>query len=272
TSAWTPFTFDERPDVRPVFDDYRRRLQRAQAVLGGPALSPAAVRRPCSAPPPESEGPLPRGSVVIAAFEAARYVAEAVESALNQRDVSHEVIVVDDGSTDGTDAALAADRDRIRYRRQDHAGVSTTRNNGVEMARGELIAFLDADDRFLRATTLAERVARFDADPRLDLVQTGWRIMAADGALGPVHEPWRDAPTLDPRTWLIMEPFLPSAMRVRRGALGRVGGFDPGLDPLEDVDLVLRLALGGAGAAWVERVGVASRRHEAAATRRVDEQ
>src|SRR3954447_6986099 len=86
-------------------------------------------------------------SIVIPAYNAAVYVLEAVESALGQTRPPAEVIVVDDGSTDGTESALAPVRSRITYLRQENAGVSAARNRGAEQSTGDWILFLDADDR-----------------------------------------------------------------------------------------------------------------------------
>src|SRR5690349_5838732 len=87
-------------------------------------------------------------SVVIPSYNAAAFVADGVESVFAQSYAPIEVIVVDDGSTDETAAALAPYLDRIRYVRQDNAGPARARNRGLQEARGQWIAFLDADDRW----------------------------------------------------------------------------------------------------------------------------
>ncbi|HEX3110532.1 MAG TPA: glycosyltransferase family A protein, partial [Thermoanaerobaculia bacterium] len=88
-------------------------------------------------------------SVVIPSYNYARYLGEAIDSALGQTLPPLEVIVVDDGSTDDTPAVLAAYGDRIRVLRQKNAGVAVARNSGIAAARGECVAFLDADDVWL---------------------------------------------------------------------------------------------------------------------------
>ena len=315
TSRWTSFTFQSRPDVRPVFEAYHRRLLAAGALSQEPpeVASAGAAADKDHPRPSESVGPAtpaprmldadaaempavfggghpgeahaslaipeagpsrpkPRVSVVMPAYNAGRYLAEAIESVLAQTGEPYELIVVDDGSTDDTAAVLAGYGERIRRARQEHEGVSVARNRGVEMARGELVAFLDADDRFVLPTKLAEQAARFEADPGLDIVHSGWRMIEADGTPGPVREPWRWAPALDLRAWLLHHPVLPSAMMVRRATLERAGGFDPTLSVLEDVDLMLRLALAGAKAAWLEKVTVEYRRHGGGASGAVHRQ
>ncbi|MCV4871952.1 glycosyltransferase family 2 protein, partial [Escherichia coli] len=84
--------------------------------------------------------------VIIPTYNYGRFIAAAVESALGQTLGPAEVIVVDDGSADTTAEAVARFGGRVRYIRQENAGVCRARNRGVEESRGELIAFLDADD------------------------------------------------------------------------------------------------------------------------------
>ncbi|MGB7730546.1 MAG: glycosyltransferase family A protein, partial [Candidatus Acidiferrum sp.] len=89
----------------------------------------------------------PKVSVIIPTYERAEKVQRAIESVLGQTVTDFEVIVVDDGSSDGTGNVLAEKfGDRIRYYAQTNQGVSVTRNRGVQEARGEWVAFLDSDD------------------------------------------------------------------------------------------------------------------------------
>jgi glycosyltransferase involved in cell wall biosynthesis len=100
-------------------------------------------------------------SVVIPAFNRESFLAEAVESALRQADVRVEVLVVDDGSTDGTPMVARGFADRIVYLRQGNAGPPAARNRGVRAARGEFLSFLDSDDLWPpdRTRKLAECLA-----------------------------------------------------------------------------------------------------------------
>src|ERR1019366_6906368 len=111
-------------------------------------------------------------SVVIPAYNYGRFVTEAAECALNQTYRPLEVIVVDDGSTDDTRQRLAPYLDRIQYVYQENRGLSAARNTGIRHARGEWIAFLDADDFW---------------HPQKTTVQLG--AVAGDPAIGVVGSP-----------------------------------------------------------------------------------
>ncbi len=98
-------------------------------------------------------------SVMIGVRDAAPYVAEAIESVLAQLGHDDEVVVVDDGSTDGTAAVLAGYGDRLRVITQGPLGLSTARNRGLDASRGELLAFVDADDRWAPGSLAALQAA-----------------------------------------------------------------------------------------------------------------
>ena len=88
----------------------------------------------------------PRFSIIIPAYNAEKFIARAIDSALQQTWPAHEIIVIDDGSSDATAEIVARYGDRVRYQRQDNAGVSAARNTGAQLASGDWLAFLDADD------------------------------------------------------------------------------------------------------------------------------
>ena len=114
----------------------------------------------------------PLVSVIIPTYNNAAYLVESVESVLNQSYRNIELIVVDDGSTDNTQAVLAGFGDRLRYVRKANGGPSSARNLGIQMARGQLIAFQDADDLWL-PEKLALQVAYFHLHPEVGVVFTG---------------------------------------------------------------------------------------------------
>lgn len=106
-------------------------------------------------------------SVIIPAFNNGPYVRESIESVLAQTVTPHEIIVVDDGSTDDTEAVVQPyTGDTLRYVKQTNQGVSAARNLGIELATGEYLAFLDADDRW-RPTMLESRLQLINASPEL---------------------------------------------------------------------------------------------------------
>lgn len=186
-------------------------------------------------------------SVVIPAYNAERFVAEAVRSALRQTYSPVEVIVVDDGSTDGTPQVLdrAAD-ERLRVLRQPNSGVGRARNRGIEAARGGYIALLDADDLWL-PDKLERQVAALEEHPQWVAVGSFMYHIAVDGRPLGVTGHALGAAELDEVRRARLNPFPISSLLVRREALDEAGLFDerlhvavPGM--VEDLDLVARLA------------------------------
>jgi Glycosyltransferases, probably involved in cell wall biogenesis len=122
-----------------------------------------------------------RVTVIIPCYNHGRFLTDAIDSVLRQTWPDLELIVVDDGSTDDTAAVVGRVTDaRVRLLRTAHRGVSAARNAGLEEARGELIAFLDADDIW-EPTKLERQVALMDAEPDVALVFTDLRRYSADG-------------------------------------------------------------------------------------------
>ena len=107
-------------------------------------------------------------SVIIPVYNCEKYVAEAIESILAQTYPALEVIVVDDGSTDGT-GEIVKSFPQVKYLFQDNAGTAAARNRGIRAAKGEYIAFLDADDLWL-PEKLAQQISAYNVDPDLELV------------------------------------------------------------------------------------------------------
>lgn len=207
----------------------------------------------------------PRISIIVPTYNCDRYLPAAIDSVRRQTYTLYELIVVDDGSTDQTQQILQhygrqlGDRFRSVY--QPNQGVAIARNQGIQLARGEFIAFLDADDTFL-PDKLAAQVAVFEAHPHLGMVHSGWQRVTAQGEVLMQVEPWHQIPQLDLETWLRWKPVLPSAMMFQRDWLVRSGGFDPRFPPAEDTELVLRLSLMGCQAAWLQQITVNYRQHE----------
>lgn len=206
----------------------------------------------------------PLVSVVIPTYNCARYLPYALDSVFNQTYPHYEIIVVDDGSTDETARVLQAYGDRLRPMHQPNQGVAMARNNGIEQARGEWIAFLDADDVLL-PHKLQAQLAVAAENPTLGLIHSGWHRVNAQGEVMMTVEPWHQIPQLTLESWLRWKPVLPSAMLFKRSWLNRAGGFDPRFPPAEDTELVLRLARLGCAADWLKQVTVCYRQHDQSA-------
>jgi glycosyltransferase involved in cell wall biosynthesis len=186
-------------------------------------------------------------SLVIATYNHARFLGAAIDSAVAQTLEGVEVVVVDDGSTDDTEAVLARYGGRLRVIRQPNRGLAAARNAGLAAASGTYVSFLDADDVLL-PTKLAEQAAILDRAPTVGwtycdvLIETtaaGAEMRASErfGYGARMLEGW-----LFPE--LIHGNFIPAiAPLVRRTVLDAAGGFDERLTALEDWDLWLRLSL-----------------------------
>jgi glycosyltransferase involved in cell wall biosynthesis len=182
----------------------------------------------------------PRVSVIIPTFNRAWCLREAIDSVLAQDFTDFELIVVDDGSTDGTGALLSGFSGRLTVLSQPNRGVSAARNAGIAAARAGLIAFLDSDDLWL---------------PRKLTTQVGWFRQRPRALICQTEELWlRNGRRVNPgrrhrkRGGMIFEPSLelclvsPSAVMVRRALFDRVGLFDEALPACEDYDLWLRVS------------------------------
>jgi glycosyltransferase involved in cell wall biosynthesis len=169
------------------------------------------------------------------------WLAEAVQSVLGQSVADLELVIVDDGSTDGTADFLAGlDDPRVEILRQPQAGLTRALNRALARARGALVARLDADD-VTAPDRLARQLAFLDAHPEVGLLGTGAREVDAGGReVRVVRPPAGDG---DLRRALIREnPFVHSSVMLRRELVQRVGGYDERLAVAQDYDLWLRLA------------------------------
>ncbi len=180
-------------------------------------------------------------SVVIPVYNAENYIAETIESALDQTIHDHEVIVVNDGSTDGSAAVIAGYGDHIVYLEQSNSGVSAARNAGIQSARGEYVAFLDQDDVF-EADRLEKLAAFLDEHPDHATVYS--MASRIDSAGQPLPAKPMETPSGDIfRELFIKSHIAPSMIMCRREALITVGMFSEDFSSEgEDYDLMLRLA------------------------------
>jgi glycosyltransferase involved in cell wall biosynthesis len=193
----------------------------------------------------------PRFSVVIAAYQAAGFIADAVQSAVEQAPPPHEVIVADDGSTDDLTAALAGFADAVRVVRITHGGEAAAKNAGAAAATGEFIAFLDADDRFLPGR-LKALSALAVARPELDVITTDAYLMHNGEIIGRCYGPGHQFAFDDQRTAILQRNFVLGLSAVRRSRFTEVGGFDPTVEYTTDWELWMRLILSGSEVGFVD--------------------
>jgi glycosyltransferase involved in cell wall biosynthesis len=218
-----------------------------------------------------------RISVVIPTYNRANIVGETLEAVFTQTRPPHEMIVVDDGSTDGTPAALRAFGNRVSVIRIANSGDMVARNVGLRAASGRLVAFCDDDDLWL-PEFLETMEAQWDAEPNLSVCYSNFRILE-DGALRD-RAKFDDAP---PSYWenlraigadagvfdtnvvellVAFQPFFPSCMMVDRMKFLAAGGWDEGVSRMVGCDFATALraaALSPMGV--VQRPLVSIRKH-----------
>lgn len=161
-------------------------------------------------------------TAIVPVYNGDQFLAEALQSILSQDACPLEIVVVDDGSTDGTREVSLSFGDKVRYVYQTNSGPPAARNTGLANARGELIGFLDADDLWPE-DKLARQLAALAQDDQIGMTLGMTRIFRLDGPLG------------DPRFLLQMGCGL-----YRRSTFERVGGFNPAFRLSDDVEWFTR--------------------------------
>lgn len=207
-----------------------------------------------------------RVSVIMPAFRAAKYIGAALDSVIAQTFTDYEIIVVNDGSPDTVELerALKPYGSKVLYVKQDNRGCSAARNAGIRVARGQFLAFLDADD-YWEPEYLAEQVRFLEDNPSIDLVYTDGLLVGNSPLAG--------------RTFMQTSPssgeaslhalltarcaVLLSGTLVRRQSILDAGLFDEGLRCSEDYDLWLRLGMNGGRLAYQRKVLLCKRLHSA---------
>jgi glycosyltransferase involved in cell wall biosynthesis len=189
-------------------------------------------------------------SVVIPAFNAENFVSETITSVLRQTYHQLEIVLIDDGSTDGTaeiaETSLKESPFPYQILRQLNAGAAAARNRGWRAANGDWIQFLDADD-LLDSQKIELQVAQTQRYPTADVIYSDWqRLVWSEGAWKACD--WRTpiinsdslADILSDRNFLQLGSLL-----IRSSTLEAVGGFDTEHEPIEDVGLCLEIAIAG---------------------------
>lgn len=206
---------------------------------------------------------MPSVSVVIPAYQAAKYIHEALHSVLDQTFTDFETIIVNDGSPDtpALERILEPYLEHIVYLRQPNGGPSAARNRGITEARADLIAFLDADDLW-EPEFLARQVECFRDNPGVDLLFTDAFMTREPSTKGRRRGAGRTFMSLSPSAGPVTTESLilrrthiaTSTVMARRGPLIEAGMFDPSKTRSEDFDLWLRLAKNGATISYQREV------------------
>lgn len=186
--------------------------------------------------------PPPVVSIVLPTFNRMPLLQEAVQSVVDQTVQEWELVIVDDGSTDGTAEYLQGLSDpRLKNIVQDNAGVAAARNRGVQTSGAPFIAFLDSDDLWL-PKKLEAQLAFFERHPEVGICQTEELWVRRGRRVNPARRHQKHS------GWIFRECLprcivSPSAVMLRREAVEVLGGFDASFPVCEDYDLWLRAAL-----------------------------
>lgn len=184
-------------------------------------------------------------SIVIPLYNKAGYIRQTLASALAQHDVDLEVIVIDDGSSDGSREIVAACKDpRLQLITQANAGVAVARNHGIALADGEWVCFLDADD-WLHPDYLSRLSKLIEACPRTAAVAAHFRAVGPDWEPQPWPLSSAQYSTIKdlPQRWMDSIPFFTSSIAVHKTLLNQLSPcFPVGETNGEDLDLWFRIA------------------------------
>jgi glycosyltransferase involved in cell wall biosynthesis len=205
------------------------------------------------APPPKepvTQAPVPAFSVIVAAYNVADVISEALESIRAQTVAPLEVIVCDDGSTDDLDRALEPYRDEIVLLRKENGGEASAKNAAARVAKGDFVLILDADDIYLpgRIDALTELA---QTRPDLDILTSDALLVANGRSVRQVYDRSWSFEVEDQRRAILQRNFIFGLAAVRRDLLLDCGGFDESIFWTTDWDLWLRLILRGARAGCI---------------------
>jgi glycosyltransferase involved in cell wall biosynthesis len=189
-------------------------------------------------------------SVVIPAYNTAEHIGRAIDSVLGQSVAANEIIVVDDGSTDGTAKVVAGFGDKVKYIRQDNAGVSVARNTGIAAATGDWIAFLDSDDEWASEKLQAQSEhLRRNSDLKWTY-SNFYQKQPGSVELTEVHRSASLKNLLAGREFF--DDYLAAyanhghawtcTLMIRRDVFEKTGMFEPGMKRGQDNDLWFRIA------------------------------
>lgn len=207
----------------------------------------------------------PKISVIIPAYNARRFIGEAIESVLRQTVPAHEIIVVDDGSTDGTGEFVQERfRDVVQVIRQENKGVGAARNTGIRAATGNIFQFLDADDLLL-PNKFEVQLDFWHRNPNFDIVYCD-HLYFRDGEYPSTLPSARALPQGNLIEFTVRSaPSAVHSFLVPRRIVEAIGGFEEerNLQTIEDRDFWLRCSLCGYTFGYVPEILVLTRRHGA---------
>jgi len=213
---------------------------------------------------------MPKVSVIIPAYNQAKYLRDAIDSVLNQTFQDLELIIVDDGSTDETrDIVSSYNHNKITYIYQENQGLSSARNTGIKSSNGSYLAFLDSDDLFL-PNIIEDQIIALHNQPTLKVVLCGWNYIDEHGSVIISVIPWEKYPNPDLESLLIGMPYVPTGTLFRRDCFEGIGLFDETLTGGEDWDLFIRLASTNNLMAWTKGILCNYRIHSSNMTRDPD--
>lgn len=197
---------------------------------------------------------LPLVSVVMPAYNAARYIKHAVDSVLAQTHKHFELLVVNDGSTDATESIVKSFTDpRIKLLSQANAGPSSARNAALRVARGDFIVFLDSDDQ-LTPDFIAQHLSAFERTPQADLIYSDYALIDEQGHLLRVLEraEYSDRRRLIAELFRCGYPIISFRHCIRRSVFDKIGLYDEHLGVSEDYDMLRRFIRHGLTAAHLK--------------------
>ena len=211
----------------------------------------------------------PTVSIIIPTYNRRQYLPAAIASVQQQTVPDWQLIVVDDGSTDGTAEVVEPyiHDSRFQYVALTHQGRSAARNHGAALAQAEWLAFLDSDDCYL-PRALEAHLAAQRQHPQAGLMLGGYEQISDHGARLDLRQPWREG-GLGLASWVFNCLGTPGSALVRRDWFERVHGFDPSLEMAEDWDLFLRLACAGCPMEWTRASVYQYREHAGSSVRQL---
>lgn len=194
-------------------------------------------------------------SVIIPVFNGEKFIAEALDSVLAQTLPAYEIIIIDDGSTDGSAQIIQnAYADKVKYIYQENSGVSVARNLGIQLAQGEFIAFIDQDDMYL-PTKFKNELELFKQNQDALIISGKWRYFFASEHL---KNNFIYQEQIDKEQY---GNFL-GAYLFKKSLFELIGDFDAELDGNEDVDLFLRIKDKGIATIMSDKLSLLYRHHE----------